>query len=109
MANKVSFSLVNEPNAPLLSTTNKQTEDDYELIATEDDDRHEHHHQHHHKHIIPGESVDVNDDDEEEEIEGDEENPIVVEQIREQANMMVSNILASAIHQISIVPQEEID
>ena len=103
MANKVSFSLVNESNAPLLSTTNKQNEDDYELIATEDDDRHEHHH----KHIIPGESIDVND--EEEEIEGDEENPIVVEQIREHANMMVSNILASAFHQISIVPQEEID
>ena len=117
--------MVNEPNASLLPTTNKQTEDDYELITTEDDERHHQLHlppqpQQQHQHVIPGESIDVDDEDEDEqekqqqqhdqdEIEDDEENSIVVEQIREQANVMVSNILAAAMHQINIISEEDIN
>jgi hypothetical protein len=104
VANKVSFSLVNESNPPILPTTNKQNENDYELITTGDNDRH-----YHQPHIIPRESID--DDEEENEDIGnnneiEDDNPIVVEQIRQQATVMISNILASAFDQISITPKD---
>jgi len=113
VANKVSFSLVNESNLPLIPTTNKQNEDEYELINTEDNDQH-YHHQHV---IIPRESIDDdeeeenedignnnNNNNEEEEEDDDDDDPVVVKQLREQANVMVSNILASVIDQIRMTP-----
>jgi hypothetical protein len=118
VANKVSFSLVNESNPPLIPITNKQTEDEYELINTEDNDQHYHHQQQHQHIILPRESID-DDDEEQEQEEGNEDignnnnedddnddDPIVVEQLREQANVMVTNILASVIDQISIIPND---
>ena len=119
VANKVSFSLVNESNPPLLPTVNKQNEDDYELITTGDDDGH-YHPQPQHQHIIPREPTADDEEEEEEEEEEEavqeeennnneeeeEEDPVVVEQLREQATVMVSNILASAFDQINILPKD---
>ena len=114
VANKVSFSLVNESNLPLLPTVNKQNEDDYELITTGGDDDGHYHPQPQHQHIIPRESIDDDDAEEEEETaaaaeeedEEEEADPVVVEQLREQATVMVSNILASAFDQINILPKD---
>jgi hypothetical protein len=96
--------LVNESNPPIMTTINKQNQDEYELITKEDANRHYHQPQ---QHIIPSESIDA-DDEEDEDIGNNEEedNPVVVEHIRQQATVIVSNILASAFDQISITPQD---
>jgi hypothetical protein len=87
VANKISFSLVNETNPPIM-TTNKQNQDEYELITPEDTDRHYHH-------INPRESMD-----------DDIDNPIVVEQLEQQAAVLVSNILASAMELITMTSED---
>ncbi|CAF4973634.1 unnamed protein product, partial [Rotaria socialis] len=141
VANKVSFSLVNESNPPITTATNKQQEDEYELVTTEDNDQRYESLQK--QHAVPHESIDgdeeENDDDEhdddddknnnnnnhddedeqaqaqEEYVEknddddGEEEeenNPTVLEHLRVQATAMVSNILSSAMDQISLTATE---
>ncbi|CAF0800553.1 unnamed protein product [Rotaria sp. Silwood1] len=117
VANKVSFSLVNESNPPTLTTTNKQHEDEYELITTTDNDQH--YQQQQQQHTIPHESVDDNDEEQEQEEQEEpeeeeeniekndqEDNPIVLEHLRQQATVIVSNILAAAIDQISLTSTE---
>ena len=107
VANKVSFSLVNESNPVTTVTTNKkQRDDEYELTVHED--REEQPDQEHHPHIIPRESIDDDDVDEHEvdeqeetKSEPEEENPVIIAQIREHANVVVSNILASVMDQIN--------
>ena len=91
VANKVSFSLVNESTAVPI-TNNKQGDDEYELPVNED----------HRQHIIPGESLDDDDVVDEEQVETEEENPILITQLREHANVIVSNILASVMDQINL-------
>ncbi|CAF1197592.1 unnamed protein product [Rotaria sp. Silwood1] len=118
VANKVSFSLVNESNPPTLTTTNKQHEDEYELITTTDNDQH-YQQQQQQQHTIPHESVDDNDEEQEQEEQEEpeeeeeniekndqEDNPIVLEHLRQQATVIVSNILAAAIDQISLTSTE---
>jgi len=95
VANKISFSLVNETNPPIM-TTNKQNQDEYELITPQDTDRH-----YHHQHINPRESV---DDDIENNNEID--NPTVLEQLEQQAAVLVSNILASAMDLINMTSED---
>ncbi|CAF1323418.1 unnamed protein product [Rotaria magnacalcarata] len=134
VANKVSFSLVNESNPPITIATNKQQNDEYELVTTEDNGQRYESLQK--QHTIPHESIDgdeqenddnedddnnnhgdedeqaqaqeedaeKNDDDEDEEEE--QENPTVLEHLRVQATAMVSNILSSAMDQISLTATE---
>ena len=126
VANKVSFSLVNETNSPIITmvAANKQIEDEYEQPATDT---------HRQDNLIQRESIDDdvdvdeeqhmqtkqnhhNDDDNEDEAENDDDNdddhhhiqedPVVVEQIREQANVIMTNILASVMDQIAMKTDE---
>ncbi|CAF1204410.1 unnamed protein product [Rotaria sordida] len=111
VANKVSFSLANESNPPIITTTNKQHEDEYELITTTDNDQHyqqQQQQQQQQQHSIPHESIDYDYEQEEEDIEknSQEDSSIILEHIRQQATVIVSNILASAIDQINLASTE---
>jgi len=99
VANKISFSLVNETNPQIMTTitTNKKNEDEYELITPQDTDRH-----YHHQHINPRESLDDEDIENNNEID----NPIVVEQLQQRATVLVSNILASAMDRITMTSED---
>ena len=96
------------------SSGNKQTADEYELRTT---DAHEHHYHHQQQqqppHVVPRDSIDdegeeVEERDEEgEDIQtkqDDEDDPILVAQLREHANVIVADILSSAMDQINMKP-----
>ncbi|CAF1439491.1 unnamed protein product [Adineta steineri] len=103
VANKISFSLVNEPN-PINTTTNKQNQDEYEIIITQDSDRHHHHHHHQQQHHNNShETKDHVHEDKDSEQNNEDDNPIVVEKLQQRANNLVSDILASAMDHISMM------
>ncbi|CAF4639309.1 unnamed protein product, partial [Rotaria magnacalcarata] len=71
VANKVSFSLVNESNPPITIATNKQQNDEYELVTTEDNGQRYESLQK--QHTIPHESID-GDEQENDDNEDDDNN-----------------------------------
>ena len=114
VANKISFSLVNEPNTSVITTSHKQNDDEYELITTQDSDRHYHHHHSHppshHQHHQPQEryvspgpinTVGTNDNDDE-----DVDDPVLIEQLQQRADDIVSNVLAFAMEHILTTSEE---
>ncbi|CAF1081835.1 unnamed protein product [Adineta ricciae] len=117
VANKISFSLVNEPNTSVITTSHKQNDDEYELITTQDSDRHYHHHPHppphppsHHQHHQPQERYvspepidNVGTDDNEDE---DADDPVLIEQLQQRADDIVSNVLAFAMEHILTTSEE---
>ncbi|UJR15490.1 hypothetical protein I4U23_002433 [Adineta vaga] len=120
VANKISFSLVNENNPSNITPSHKQNDDEYELITTQDSDRHYHHHpplpppqsHHHHSqqqeqqyHVSPEVINDVDERDDAED-DYDDHDPILVEQLQQKATDIVLNVLASAIEHITMKSEE---
>lgn len=109
VANKVSFSLVDESNPPLMTTlvsAYNPIEDEYDVPTGRNEQ--------HQQNLDTRESIDdddnnpqtetkhdQNDDDDEDNDINEHDDPVLVEQLREHANIVITNILASAMSQMN--------